>query len=312
VKNDIEIVSSTLAVSGSALKHVSVEMQNNKDLVLMAVSNDGYALEYASDSLKSDNEVILKAVSQNFNALEYANGDALENVEFVIQVFTLINKDKYKDLFFKLSPSMRLEKNVLELVSPVYNNANNWLDVECPKTFLDYLAYFDSQAPYKNVDNLIDFTNDYEIPLSSNHFESLRDEVEILIFEIDNSDYAWEELGGSERFTVIYNLDKNVILPNKKKSPNEDNLSLIKKYQYLNSMHVGIYDPYHNNQRFDGSFSVSDYFGNTPKNEKSFYISYHGEDVENHSCSNDTLNKVNTAINPTSLYKFISDVLSKF
>jgi hypothetical protein len=201
---------------------------------------------------------------------------------------------------------------VLEVISPVYRNANNWNDAKYSQIFLDYLSYFDSQAPYENEDNLMDFTNEYEIPLLSNHFESLRDENEILIFEIDNSNYAWEELGGSESFTVIYNLSKNVILPNKKKSPNEDDLSLIKKYQYLDSMHVGIYDPYHDNQRFDGCYSVSNYFEDITKNEKSYNISYHGEDVDNYSCDIDTLNKINIAITPTSMYQFISDVLRKF
>jgi hypothetical protein len=312
VKNDIEIVSIALTESGSALEYVSEEMKNNKDVVLIAVSKDGNALEYASDSLKSDKEVIIKAVNQSFNALGYANGDVLENLEFVIELFKLINKDNYKDLFFKLSHSMRIEKNVLELISPVYRNANNWNDAKYSQTFLDYLTYFDSQDPYKNEDNLMDFTDDYEIPLSSNHFESLRDEFEILIFEIDNSNYAWEELGGSESFTVIYNLNKNVIIPNKKKSPNEDDLSLIKRYQYLDSMHVGIYDPYHDNQRFDGRYSISNYFEDITKNEKSYNISYHGEHVDNYSCDIDTLNKVNIAITPVSMFHFISDVFRNF
>ncbi len=312
MKNDIEIVSIALTENGSALEFVSEEMKKNKDVVLIAVSKDGNALEYSIDSLKIDNEVVIKAVSQNFNALAYANADILENLNFVNQLLVIINEDNYKDLFFKLSPSMRIEKNVLEVISPVYRNANNWNDAKHSEIFLNYLSYFDTQAPYENEDNLMDFTNEYEIPLSSNHFESLRDENEILIFEIDNSNYAWEELGGSESFTVIYNLSKNVILPNKKKSPNEDDLSLIKKYQYLDSMHVGIYDPYHDNQRFDGCYSVSNYFEDITKNEKSYNISYHGEDVDNYSCDIDTLNKVNIAITPTSMYQFISDVLRKF
>ncbi len=312
VKNEMEIVSIAIAESGSALEYVSAEMKNNKEVVLIAVSKDGNALEYASDSLKSNKEVIIKAVSQSFNSLGYANGNVLDNLEFVIELFTLINKDNYKDLFFKLSPSMRIEKNVLELISAVYRNANNWNDAKYSQTFLDYLSYFDSQDPYENEDNLIDFIDEYEIPLSSNHFESLIDGNEILIFEIDNSNYAWEELGGSESFKVIYNLSKNVILPNKKKSPNEDDLSLIKKYQYLDSMHVGIYDSYHDNQRFDGRYSVCNYFENATKNEKLFNISYHGEDVDNYSCDTDTLNKVNTAITPASMFHFISDVLRNF
>jgi hypothetical protein len=312
MKNDIEIVSFALAENGYALDFVSEEMKNNKDVVLLAVSNYGNALEYASESLKSDNEVIMKAVSQNFDALAYANPDFLENLNFVNQLLVIINKDNYKDLFYKLSPSMRIEKNVLELITPVYRNANNWIDAKYSKIFLDYLTYFDTQDPYENKDNLIDFTNEYEIPLSSNHFEALRDGNEILIFQIDNSNYAWEELGGSERFTVIYNLNKNVILPNRKESPYEDNLSLIKKSQYLDSMHVGIYELYHDDQSFIGDFYVCNYFEDRTKNEQSFNISYQGGAVADYSCDIDTLNKFNIAITPSAMYQFISDVLRNF
>jgi len=312
MKNDIEIVSAAVKESGSALEFVSEKMKENKDIVLMAVSKDGSALEYVNDIFKLDNEVVMTAVLQNFYSLDYANENILENLNFVNQLLSEINKDKYKDLFFKLPNSIRVEINVLESISPFYKNAYNWKNEKCSKIFLDYLAYFDSQNPYENEDNLLDFSEEYEIILASKHFESLRNEFEILIFEIDNSNYAWEELGGSERFTIIYNLNKNVILPNRKKSPNEDDLGLIKKYQYLDSMYVGIYDPYHDNKRFDGCYSVSNYFEDKTKNEKSFNISYHGEDIDNYSCDIDLLNKVSNAITPTSMYQFISDVLRNF
>jgi hypothetical protein len=77
-------------------------------------------------------------------------------------------------------------------------------------------------------------------------------------------------------------------------------------------MHVGIYDPYHDNQRFDGRYSISNYFEDITKNEKSYNISYHGEHVDNYSCDIDTLNKVNIAITPVSMFHFISDVFRNF
>jgi hypothetical protein len=312
LKNDFEIVSMAIAERGSALEFVSADMKKNKDIVLMAVSQDGSALEYAHESFKSDKDVVLKAVSQNLYALAHVNGEVLENLEMVNQLVRGIDEGKYKDFFFEIPASIRFEKSVLELISRTYPNANNWNNAECSPIFLNYLSHFDSQNPFRNVDNLSDFKDEYQVPLSTNHFESLKEEVEILIFEIDNSDHAWEELGGSERFIVIYDLHKNVLLPNKKQSPNEDELSLIKKHQYLDSMHVGIYSPYHNNQRFDGSFSVSNYFDDKTKNEKSFYISYHGEDVESHSCDNETLDKISSSITPAAMYHFISDVMRSF
>lgn len=55
--------------NGTALKDLSAEERNTKEIVLAAVKHYGKALQYASDALKADKEVVLAAVRQNGNAL---------------------------------------------------------------------------------------------------------------------------------------------------------------------------------------------------------------------------------------------------
>ena len=307
-KNDIEIVTTALSTSGFALKNVSAEMKKNKQVVLLALEQDGLALEYADSSMKSDKEVVKKAISKDINAISFADNQLLEDLKFIVELIQFIELENYKEFFFNLPSKFRFDKSVLDLISKQYPNAARWYDAESDIQFLDYIAYFDSQDPSENEDDLTDFVNEYSIYLSNSHFESLKNEFGILVFNIDNSNYAIEELYGSERFTIIYDLKENRILPYNKQSY-EDEIGPIKKTQYLDSAHVGIWDYFHEKQGFDAGFSVHNI---NKESENSFYINFEGGSVQDKKCDPDTLTKFKNAFTPSEMYHFISDAIRIF
>ena len=53
------------------LYHSSIELRNDKEVVLTAVQQCGWALAFASDELRSDREVILAAVQKDKLALRF-------------------------------------------------------------------------------------------------------------------------------------------------------------------------------------------------------------------------------------------------
>lgn len=313
LKNNPEIVSKAVADTGYALRYASEDLKKNKEIVLSAVHQDGNALEFAHDCLKSDKEIVKKAFSEKINAISFASNNLQESEEFITELIQLTDREKYKELFLLLPSKIRASKSVSDLISKQYKNAKRWSDTSLDESFLNYLEYFDSQQPWENEDNLSEFEDEYGINLTGNYFQHLDEELKILKFIVDNSDYAWGELGGNEKFTIIYDRMKNRILPKNMESPNEDNLSLIKKYQYLDSMHIGIYGPYQEVEAFNGCFSVCNYFNENRKPENDFMIHFHGDEIEDYSEGNpDVIQKLKEAITPKEMYKFLSEVISKF
>ena len=69
-----------VAQDGHHLRHVSEQMQADKDVVLAAVKRTGTALQFASTDLKSDLDIILAAVHQNRWALDYAEKPISDDV----------------------------------------------------------------------------------------------------------------------------------------------------------------------------------------------------------------------------------------
>ena len=314
LRNNSEIVSIALADTGCALQYASDDLKKDRGIVFNAVSQDGYALEFAHDSLKSDKEIVKRAISKNINAISFTDDNLKENEDFILEIIQLIEQEKYKEFFFLLPLKIRLNKSVTELISKKYQNAKRWSDPSLDSSFINYLEYFDAQKPWENVDNLSEFTEEYGIKLPSNHFQELDDEFKILIFDIDNSDYAWEELGGNEKFTIIYNRKNNSILPKNMASPDEDNLGLIKKHQYLDSIHIGVYGPYQEVNAFNGCFSVCNYFDENNKPENAFNIYFHGDELEEEFSEGkpDIIQKLRITITPEAMYHFVIEVISKF
>ena len=75
-----------IAVSqyGSALEFASDKLRDDREVVLIAVSKDGLALEFASDKLRNDREVVLIAIKQNGSALEFASAELCADRDIVL------------------------------------------------------------------------------------------------------------------------------------------------------------------------------------------------------------------------------------
>lgn len=68
---------------GGALKYASVELRQDKEVVLTAVQRYGYALQHASEQLQGDKDVVMLAVMQNGEALQFAS-EALQGDKDVV------------------------------------------------------------------------------------------------------------------------------------------------------------------------------------------------------------------------------------
>jgi len=72
-------------VGGWMLEHASIDLQDDKDVVLTAVKEDGYALRYASKRLQADKEIALAAVRDYGSALQYASEELKSDRELVLE-----------------------------------------------------------------------------------------------------------------------------------------------------------------------------------------------------------------------------------
>ena len=52
-------------ICGTALKYVSSEFQNDKEIVYEAIEQNGCALQYTNSILRNDREFVIKAIKQN-------------------------------------------------------------------------------------------------------------------------------------------------------------------------------------------------------------------------------------------------------
>ena len=57
---------------GNNLKFASIDLKNDKEIVLAAVIQNGNALQFASIYCRSNKEIVLQAVKQDKHALKYA------------------------------------------------------------------------------------------------------------------------------------------------------------------------------------------------------------------------------------------------
>ena len=65
------------------LRHVSKELQNNKEIVLAAVQRTGLALEFASQELRSVPEIVLEALRKDPTAVRFVAPELLSNRDFM-------------------------------------------------------------------------------------------------------------------------------------------------------------------------------------------------------------------------------------
>jgi hypothetical protein len=314
LKHDYELVHSAVSEFGFALEYAPDEFKMNKKIVIAAITQQPYAIQFADDTLKNDSEIVIHAISMKMDVIKFANISLLRSIKFLQNISHLLTEDNFKDIYFQLPNDVRSQNAVISIFSKFYKNANIWADSNVQSPFLRYLNYYDVQTPWENIDNLDFFSDDYTLSLSKTHFQELGEAYGILVFEITNSDDAWQRFGGTEKFSIIYDVVNNKVLPFRKDSPDEDDMNLIKKWQYLNSLHVGVYEPYLDNHAFEGYFTVSNYFFDISVPDGCFNINFHGSEVDESSTQSDkyTIDKISKYITPSSMFEFISDVLKNF
>ena len=66
------------------LDYISIELQNNKNIVLFAIKNNSAALEFASSKLQNDKEVVIESVKQNGMLLRFASKNLQKDKEIVL------------------------------------------------------------------------------------------------------------------------------------------------------------------------------------------------------------------------------------
>jgi hypothetical protein len=83
--NDKEYMIQKVKKDGNFLKYGSLEIRNDKEIVLEAMKHHIYAFEYASDDLKIDKELALMAVSADGELLEELSEELKDDKEIVLE-----------------------------------------------------------------------------------------------------------------------------------------------------------------------------------------------------------------------------------
>ena len=108
---DKVFAASVISICGNLLGAMSVELQNDKSLVLLAINNDADSLKFASDDLKNDVEVVMTAVRKNGLTLQYAS-EALRNDRQVVGA--AVSEDEYSLKF--ASTALKNDKEILSML----------------------------------------------------------------------------------------------------------------------------------------------------------------------------------------------------
>eukprot|EP00546_Thalassionema_frauenfeldii_P013586 CAMPEP_0178916832 /NCGR_PEP_ID=MMETSP0786-20121207/12887_1 /TAXON_ID=186022 /ORGANISM="Thalassionema frauenfeldii, Strain CCMP 1798" /LENGTH=393 /DNA_ID=CAMNT_0020590269 /DNA_START=232 /DNA_END=1413 /DNA_ORIENTATION=- len=107
LKNDKEVVLAAIQRTGEALEHASLELRNDKQVAIAAVENQPRAIEFASTKLKNDKELILIAVAKDGLALEYASLELRNNKQVAM---TAVANEPFAIQY--ISPKLRNDKEV--------------------------------------------------------------------------------------------------------------------------------------------------------------------------------------------------------
>lgn len=165
--------------------------------------------------------------------------------------------------------------------------------------FINYIKsdYNLSSAYEGAIESTTDFVEDFSIEFDDDtFFEDLKNELDVVLFRVDNSEYSIDERDGSDSYSIFYDFKNNCIY---KQNPNEDD----EYYCFLKSWHASIPNNYKENKKFLGCYSMSDL------NQK-WTVSFHGDYESLHGDLDDEiLNKIKANINSTSFYSFLSEVL---
>jgi hypothetical protein len=165
--------------------------------------------------------------------------------------------------------------------------------------FINYIkSDYNLSSAYEGViESTIDFVEDFSIEFEDDiFFGDLNNELDVVVFRVDNSEYSIDERDGSDSYTIFYDFKNNCIY---KQDPNEDD----EYYCFLKSWHASIPNNYKENKKFLGCYSISDL------NQK-WTVSFHGDyESVRGDLDDKILNKIKTKINSASFYSFLSEVL---
>jgi hypothetical protein len=81
----ITFISETNKTNDIPLKHASVELRNDKEVVLVAIGENGYALKYASKELQNNKEVVIEAVRENYLAFQFASEELQKDEDVIFE-----------------------------------------------------------------------------------------------------------------------------------------------------------------------------------------------------------------------------------
>lgn len=164
--------------------------------------------------------------------------------------------------------------------------------------FVNYIKsdYHMSSAYEGSIESTTDFVEDFSIEFDDEFFGDLKNELNVVVFRVDNSEYSIDERDGSDSYSVFYDFKNNCIY---KQDPNQDD----EYYCFLKSWHASIPNNYKENKKFIGCYSMSDL------NQK-WTVSFHGDyESVRGDLDEKILNKIKANINSTSFYSFLSEVL---
>lgn len=84
LQNDEEVVCKAISNDGMILQFVNQKFRCNMEILITAVTHSGLSLQYADDAQRNNRNVVLAAVQQNGLALQYAHEKLLDDKEIVL------------------------------------------------------------------------------------------------------------------------------------------------------------------------------------------------------------------------------------
>lgn len=102
-----------------AIKHVSNDLRDDREVILMVVKRMGLTLKYASKTLRNDPEIVFEAAKETGWALEHASMSLRSNKDFLLK---LIKEDIIHALIFASNELKNDKELVIETVK-----RNKWM-----------------------------------------------------------------------------------------------------------------------------------------------------------------------------------------
>jgi len=153
-----------------------------------------------------------------------------------------------------------------------------------------------NSAYKEKLESTTDFVEDFSMEFDGFFFENLNDELNVVVFNVDNSEASIEECYGRDTYSIYYDFKNNCVYM---QDPRNDD-----QYQcFLDTKHASIPYQWYENEKFLGCYRMSDL------NNK-WTVSFHGDFESVSGEINDTtLNKIKSSINSATFYAFLDTIL---